>query len=320
MQGLHFPELLSPILLAALAFNAAVTHGQPASPALGSSNPAGQFRPSASQPWPKLSLNVLVLDKAKHSFVPADSSTFQVIEDNASQTIQSVAGPGTPVSLCLLLDDSGSAFAFRSQIDAAALSLVKSLPPGSEVMLVLFSDQAFLDVKFTPAVGFGPEAFQYQQSRGGTAMRDAIVASENYIVQSAHYQRRALVLISDGVDNASHLNLAQTKRAMQLPGGPVFYALHLTNKLSMGELNPSWSALEAIAKTAGGMVLDADGKADLLPKAAKVSEAIADQFALTYTSTQTARDAHLHKLEVRLPQDPARLKIQVMSGYYAPAH
>ena len=100
--------------------------------------------------WPEVILNVLV--EGKNSLaVPSDGSSFQLFEDNHPQQVQELAGPGSPVSLCIQIDISSSMANRRTEIRDSAIALAKNLPPGSEVMISVFAEKSYLARPFTPA-------------------------------------------------------------------------------------------------------------------------------------------------------------------------
>lgn len=265
--------------------------------------------------WPKVSVNVLAVGGKDNPYPQVDRAGFQLMEDGVPQAIQSVSGPGDAVSLGLLLDDSGSSFKHKEQIREAAVRLVEHLPAGSEVMVVSFADKSFLDLPFAPASEFGGGASLHQGGRGGTALYDAVVASEDYMVQNAHHERRALVLISDGGDNASTLSLDAARGRILLPGSAPVFALRLPcTACAMSENRHFSRAMELMVEPGGGLVFAAGQAKDIVPRAEEISKAIDGGYALTYSSTQTAIDKHLHKVEVKA--GGGELKVHAMQGYF----
>lgn len=100
--------------------------------------------------WPNIDLNILVVDKSGQPQAPIDRSAFHLFENGAERPIDSVTAGDVPVSLALLIDTSGSTYGNRNTISAVATAIIRSLPPGSEVMAVLFAEKAYIDLPFTP--------------------------------------------------------------------------------------------------------------------------------------------------------------------------
>ena len=271
--------------------------------------------PAPESSWPDVNLNVVVLDKQG---VPqkVDEREFQLFEDGAERPLQIRASPDSPVSLALMIDSSGSIFKRKEAIIAAVKTIVKGLPDGSEVMAVLFADKAFLDLPFTPVSKVDFSFLDRFQPRGPTGLHDAVVATEDHIIAQAKYARRALVILSDGQDNASHVSRGVAFRKMQQPGAPFTYscvvskAQILKNELMAGHLN-----MRFLAKEGGGIEFNLDP--DPESAAAQIVDAIRSQYVLQFTAADTARNGKTHKLAVRLP--PRDVHIHLLPVYSAPA-
>jgi Ca-activated chloride channel family protein len=307
---------IAPIFLAAIATGLFIIPGIGQT---GNQEPArGAESNAAGSPARMVDLNLLVLDKEKHPLIKLDRAAFQVFENGAPQTIQSVSGEDGPVSLCLLIDESGSTKAMRDPIGDAVVSLVKNLPAGSEVMLVRFADAAYLDLPFTPASSVEPAKLRQLNSRGGTALFDALIAAEDYVQKNAHQNRRALVVISDGGENASTVSLLQTTQRVLMPGAPMLYALSTRDeKAYPAEKIRDERRLTILAKVSGGMILSARNANDMAHGTDQISAMIRSQVVLSYASTDPVRDRRFRKLEVRIQPLDKQTEIHVSTGYYA---
>ena len=152
---------------------------------------------------------------------------FQVWEDNVHQTVASFQHRDVPVSLGILVDNSGSMRDKRAAINDAALHLVKASNSADAAFVVNFSDRAFIDQDFTSDVNLLEKGLSHVDSRGGTALYDAVVASANQMSRHAKQQKQVLLIITDGGDNASRLTLTQAIRRVQALDGPVVYTIGL---------------------------------------------------------------------------------------------
>jgi hypothetical protein len=114
-----------------------------------------------------------------------------------------------PITMCILVDNSGSMRDKRAGAEAAALALVKASRPRDEVCIVDFNDEFYLDVDFTSDVREMEEALTHIDSRGGKAMRDAIRMSIGHVEKTAHNDRMVLVLITEGNDTSSTVTQEQ---------------------------------------------------------------------------------------------------------------
>jgi Ca-activated chloride channel family protein len=285
----------------------------------GKQEPAVRAATDASgAPVRTVDLNVLVLDHEKQPVAGLDGTAFQISEDDGvSKAVQAVTGAGGPVSLCLAVDESGSTKTMRQPIIDAVVALVKGLPAGSEVMVVHFADQAFLDIPFTPVQSVDPAKLRQMNSHGGTALYDALVAAEKFMLAYAHEKRRALVIISDGGDNASKLKLEQAARRLPWPGAPMLYAMAFSD----GGDSPaqSWHnerTMKELMKSGGGVTLIAKNAKEMASKAEEISVMIDSQIVLSFASLDSANPERFHKLDVLRPGAAKGEVVHAMPGLF----
>lgn len=265
-------------------------------------------------PWPQVDLNVVVLDKQG---VPqkVHEREFHLFEDGAERPLRFQSSPDSPVSLALMIDSSGSIVKRKDAIIAAAKAIVNRLPDGSEVMAVLFADKAFLDLPFTPTSKVDFSFLDRLQASGPTGLYDALAATEDHIIAHARYARRAVVILSDGQDNASHLSRGNAFWKMEQSGAPVVYpcvvskANVLQRDLMIGHIN-----MRFLAKEGGGIECNLDP--DPESAAAQIASAIRSQYVLQFTTADPVRDGKKRKLSVQLPSKG--VQIHVLPSYFAP--
>lgn len=280
--------------------------------------PAHPARNAYVAPTRTVDLNVLVLDREKHPEPNLDGARFQVLEDGVSRTIESVTGADGPVSLCLLVDESGSTKAMSRPIVDAEVALVQGLPAGSEVMVVHFADRAYLDIPFTPVASVDQVKLRQMSSRGGTALSDAVVAADVYVMAGAHQKRRALVIISDGGDNASTLNMEQAIVRISRLGAPLIYALGPQDaNESPANREHSERNLKMLTRAGGGVALIAYNAKDMARMTDEISAMIASQVVISFASAEAASAGQWHKLEVRRAGDK-RQEVHALAGYDVP--
>lgn len=311
-KRLPMKNLVKVTLLIALAISFPFGYGQASNQAANiTAVPAGTA--PVTTEWPHVTLNILTEPKG-HDANPPRVSAWQVLVDGVPQKIESIDGPGTPVSLCLQVDVSGSMRGYSRLIRDAAVELVSGLPPGSEVMIAVFGGKDYLVVPFRPASAVDLHLFERLRYEMPTALYDSIVVSENYFIHSAHNRRRAFVLISDTGENASRHGLGDVKHAMLTPGSPFAYLLAPFDEHSTeSERFPLFSPLVGMFKA---REFDATRESDILKPASEISRMIDSQYALSYTSAATMADKRLHKIEVTIPGAEGQMKIDSPPGYY----
>src|ERR1700744_4199497 len=181
--------------------------------------PAGQQsdEPTPFRPDTRLVLlPVSVSDRGGKLVTNLPQKAFKVFENGAEQPIKIFRREDVPISLGIIIDNSGSMREKRQKVETASLDLVRASNPQDEVFIVNFNDDPFLDVPLTSDIKKMEEGVARIDSRGGTAMRDAIDMSMTYLKKEGHRQKKVLLVITDGNDNASNISLEKlVNRAQQ---------------------------------------------------------------------------------------------------------
>jgi Ca-activated chloride channel homolog len=170
-------------------------------------------------------LHASVVDDKQHIVTTLDRGAFTVFEDGKPQSIISFHHEDIPVSIGILIDNSGSMREKRSKVNQAALNLVRASNPKDEVFIVNFNDEYYLDQDFTNDLLKLKEALDKIDARGGTALYDAVVASAEHLKRNARLEKKVLLIVTDGEDNASNETLEQAVKHLQEENGPSVYAI-----------------------------------------------------------------------------------------------
>ena len=161
-------------------------------------------------------------------------SDFTVFEDGKPQRITSFRNEDIPVALGIVIDNSGSMRDKRPAVNAAAINLVRSSNPQDKVFIVNFNEEYFLDQDYTSQVPKLKDALERIESRGGTALYDAVVASSDHLKKSGSLEKKVLLVVTDGEDNASRESLEQAIKRLQEENGPtILLAVSLWNRLKI---------------------------------------------------------------------------------------
>src|SRR5579871_3820957 len=131
-------------------------------------------------------LPISVSDKNGKLITDIPQKAFKVYENGAEQPIKIFRREDVPISLGIIIDNSGSMREKRQRVEAASLDLVRASNPQDEVFIVNFNEDAFLDVPLTSDIKKMEEGVARIDSRGGTAMRDAIEMSMTYLRKEGH--------------------------------------------------------------------------------------------------------------------------------------
>src|ERR1700676_2496999 len=160
-------------------------------------------------------LPVSVSDKSGKLVMDLPQKAFKVFENGVEQPIKVFKREDVPVSLGIIIDNSGSMKEKRQKVEIASLDMVKASNPQDEVFIVNFNDEPWLDVPMTSDIKAMQEGIARIDSRGGTAMRDAISGGIDYLKKQAKRQKKVLLVITDGKANASTINLERLEGRCQ---------------------------------------------------------------------------------------------------------
>lgn len=264
-------------------------------------------------------LNCTVVNEKGQLVRDLDKNDFQVWEDGVPQKVASFQHQDVPVSLGILVDNSGSMRDKRAAIRDAALHLVRESNPDDSAFVVNFADRAYIDQDFTSDAGALEKGLTRVDSRGGTALFDAVVASANEMTRHAKQQKQVLLIITDGEDNASRLSLQQAIRRVQDLQGPVVYTIGLLYEdLTKEEAQSARNELEALSLETGGVAYFPKSLADVDAVALQVASDIRNQYTLGYHSTKMASLGGYRsvRIEATAPKH-GRLTVRTKKGYEA---
>jgi len=267
-------------------------------------------------------LNVTVLDDGGHLVTDLKRDDFKVFEDGVPQTIASFQHQDIPVSIGMIIDNSGSMRDKRAAVNTAALDLVRASNRDDEAFVVNFSDEAFIDQDFTSDIGKLREGLSHIDSKGGTALYDAVVASADQLAKNAKRPKQALLIITDGEDNASTFSLEQTIRRVQDLQGPVVYSIGLLFGDEGGgrESRRAKRALKLLSDETGGIAFFPKSLADVDAIAAEVARDIRSQYTIGYHSTKPASQGGYRAVKVEVhAAGHGKLFARTRSGYYPKA-
>ena len=263
--------------------------------------------------------NTTVVDKNGHLVTDLPRSAFTLTENGQPQTITTFRNEDVPVSLGLIIDNSGSMRSKRAGVEAASLALVKDSNPDDEVFVVNFNDEAFMDLPnrktFTNDIREMEEALTRIDSRGGTAMRDAIRWSIDYLNEKAHHEKKVLVVVTDGVDNESMVPLDKLVKASQ-QSGVLIYSVGLLEDEDRGDASKAKHELNSLAEATGGETYFPREVSDVDRIAHVVAHDIRSQYTIEYTPTNAAMDGTFRQIKIAV-NNPNHLTVRTRNGYYA---
>ncbi|HEV8413154.1 MAG TPA: VWA domain-containing protein [Bryobacteraceae bacterium] len=260
-------------------------------------------------------LHASVVDKNGKLLTNIPQSAFKILEDGVEQPIRLFRREDVPVSMGIIVDNSGSMTSKRTRVAAAALEMVKQSNPEDEVFIVNFNDDSHFDQPLTNDVKKLQSALARMEARGGTAMRDALSKSINYVKKNGKKDKKVLVVITDGNDNSSDLTLEQVVRQAQ-NSEVLIYAIGLLNEEEAREARAAKKALKALVDASGGLDYYPKSTSDVQEITPRVAHEIRNQYILGYTSSNQALDGSFRQIKVTV-SGFGRPTVRTRNGYYA---
>jgi len=269
-------------------------------------------------------LHATVSDE-KGQFVPGlKGDNFRVFENKVEQKVSHFSSEDAPVTVGLVIDNSGSMREKREQVNAAALAFVKASNPQDETFVVNFNDEYYLDLNedFTNDMRELNEALSRIDSRGSTALYDAVIGSLDHL-KKGHKDKKVLLVVTDGDDDASRKSFAYTVQAAQQSDATI-YAIGVFSdedrKHAKKMVRKSRKDLTTLADATGGVAYFPENLEQVQTICAQVARDIRNQYTLGYYPTNTARDGSFRPVQVELnpPKGKGKMTIRTRTGYYAP--
>lgn len=262
---------------------------------------------------------------------------FAVYEDGVKQEVAYFnTGDKVPISLGILFDTSGSMVDKIESVRDAVEHFVKEVAPGDEIFLIRFSSDAELVQDFTDDRRRILRAIDRLNPRGSTALYDAILLGLQRVAEGKH-NRRALMLVTDGNDTSSSVNL-ETTLNLARKSEVIIYALgighgergsfghggHGRGGIIFGRQikdEVDMNVLRQFAETTGGEAFHLEnahaGGRDLVDEAAaQVAAELKQQYLLGYYPSNTRKDGAFRQIKVELADKS--LRVRTKRGYYAP--
>ena len=260
-------------------------------------------------------LNVTVTDKSGHLVTNLTRSAFSVFENGVLQQIKDFKHEDVPVSLGLIIDNSGSMREKRQAVEQSALTLVRDSNPQDEAFVVNFNDEAYLDADFTSDIKMLEQGLAKIDSRGGTAMRDAIRMSIDHLKKKAKRDKKVILVVTDGNDNASIVGLEALVREAQ-QNDVLIYAIGLLTEEEKKEASKAKRALALLVDSTGGLAFYPKDVTQVEQIAHEVAHDIRNQYTITYTPTNQALDGSFRPIKVSVRSSGTAVA-RTRMGYYA---
>ena len=260
-------------------------------------------------------LHASVLDKNGKLITNIPQSAFKVYENNVEQPLKIFNREDVPVSMGIIIDNSGSMREKRPSVAAAALQLIKASNPQDEVFIVDFNDVPYLDAPFTNNLKKLEQVLDRIDTKGGTAMRDAISMSIDYAKENGKKSKKVLLVITDGNDNTSSETLEQLVRKSR-QSEVLIYSIGLLSEEEPREARAAKRALNELAVASGGLSYYPKNLSEVETITPQIATEIRNQYILAYSPLNAALDGTFRaiKVTVKWPGNPT---VRTRNGYFA---
>ncbi|HWB98996.1 MAG TPA: VWA domain-containing protein [Bryobacteraceae bacterium] len=265
---------------------------------------------------------VMVTDPLNRPVTGLDRDNFRLFEDKAEQTITHFGSEDEPLAIGLVFDISGSMGPKLRKSRQAAAEFFKTANPEDEFFLVEFNERPRLVTGLTRNVEEIQNQLTFTQSRGRTALLDAIYMALHEMKKSQK-SRKALLIISDGGDNSSRYTESEV-RDMVREYDALIYAIGIFEPTSSrGRTAEELSGpglLSDMAEQTGGRHFPVENINELPDIAAKIGIELRNRYMLGYRPKNMQKDGKYRRVQVTLvqPRGLPKLRVHWRMGYYAP--
>jgi len=295
------------------------------------SSPLASASADAERSFPKIRVNsdlvvipVTVTDGKGRVVNGLEKKHFTLYEDKVEQTITQFAADDAPVSIGLVFDRSDSMGPKLQQAREAVSVLLNNSNSEDEFFLVQFNQHPELVVRMTRQSDEIRNRVMSMQTSSSTALLDAITLALEEM-RNAHYTRRAIIVISDGEDNASRCSVKQLKDNVREADVLIYAIGIIDSREAYQTLRPEAltgsALLHEITKQTGGRLFEVNNLKQLPDIASKISGWLRNQYVLAYAPNHSEKNAGYHSIRVKLtkPAGCPRLHAFWRLGYYSPS-
>jgi Ca-activated chloride channel family protein len=262
-------------------------------------------------------LHATVRDRQGHFVSDLRQQDFEVYEEGVRQSIRLFRHEDIPVTVGLVVDHSGSMREKLADVVAAARTFVQSSSPQDEMFVVNFNEHVTLGlpaaIRFTNRSQELARAISNAPATGQTALYDALVEA-NVRLQTGSRNKKVLIVISDGGDNASTHTMGEVLMIAE-KSSALMYTVGIFDDEDP-DRNPG--VLKRLAQATGGEAIFPEKLSAVVAASERIARDIRHQYTLGYVSSNTARTGGFRAIRVvaRMP-GKGRLAVRTRNGYIA---
>jgi len=266
-----------------------------------------------------VTVNVSVTDKQFRQVTGLGREHFEIFEDKVRQDIEFFSDEDKPVSVGIVFDLSGSMSNKIARAREALKAFVDTCHNDDDFFLVGFNDRATLLAELSDGQTV-LNKLNFAEPRGQTALYDATYLGAEKIKEGRH-EKRAILIISDGQDNASRYNYGELRKLLK-ENDVQIYCIGITEEGSVagGMMDMQGRAvLDEISRSTGGMAFYPTAHGELEDAVTRIALVLRHQYSIGYVPANEQRDGKWRKIKVRVnaPKGLPSLVVRAKEGYYA---
>jgi Ca-activated chloride channel family protein len=261
---------------------------------------------------------VTVLDHHGATVTGLVREHFTILQDNIPQTILSFARQEAACSVGVIVDTSGSMYRQLDAAKSAVRAFLETAEARDNAFSMTFAERPAIRSGFTPDITSVWNSIQPVRARGSTALLDTLYLALSRM-RAAHNPRRALLVVSDGMDNHSRYSKSDLMRIAMEANAQIYYVsigVPASYKpVQAVEEHDGSVLLDTLADKTGGLHFSVEDKDQASQVAAKIGQALRTQYVVGYRPQDTEAAGKWHRIRVRL--DVPKTVAYARSGYYS---
>ncbi len=263
-------------------------------------------------------VNATVTDPENRYVTGLEREHFQIWEDKVEQSISYFSAEDAPMSVCIVLDISGSMKDKIAIARDAAVAFLKTGSPDDEYLLIEFSNRPEIIESFTTDISRLQNRLIFGTTKGMTALYDAMYLAVEK-VKGGGNAKKAVLLITDGEDNRSRYSFANVRDLIKESDVQI-YAIGIADTGAFHSGRNGRAVIEELAEAGGGRAFFPDSVFELESITTRIAVELKNQYVLGYVSTNQSKDGKWRKIRVRVtqPRGMPRLSVRSRNGYFAP--
>jgi Ca-activated chloride channel homolog len=261
-----------------------------------------------------------VTDPMNRLVTGLEKDNFEIYDNNVGQVIKSFSTEDAPVTIGIVFDLSGSMTSKFTRARKALSEFLRTSNPQDEFFVVGFNDKPAVIVDYTSEVDDVEARMVMLKPENRTALIDAVYLAVNKL-RDAKYERKALLIISDGGDNRSRYTEGELRRAVRESDVQIYSIGIFDQFAATPEEQQGPMLLTEVCDMTGGRLFQVSDLGDLGDIAERISAELRNEYVIGYRPSEVKRDGNWRKLKIRLVPPPGLppLTVHNRQGYYAPS-